>query len=430
MAELLGGVTLAPHQKKALGEMHDGCILQGGVGSGKSRAAAAYYMLTEDHEDVIVITTAKKRDSLDWETEFARMGVGKERDATVAGVLTVDSWNNIEKYIGVENAFFIFDEQRLVGAGKWSKSFLKIAKKNRWILLSATPGDTWLDYIPVFVANGFYKNRTEFKREHVIYKPFSRYPVVERYIGVNRLVKHRNQILVHMPYARQTVRHPVTVWCDYDAEKMARISHGRWNFYEDRPIDNISEMFLLMRRVANTDPSRGQEFLKLLESHPRLIIFYNFNFELNILRQLLDGEHSTDIYGSDAPGFRMNPMLYKEWNGHKHELIPDGDRWVYLVQYVAGSEGWNCTTTDTTVFWSLPYSYKVWEQAHGRIDRMDTPFIDLNYFIFRSKAIIDFAIWRSLMSKQNFQVSHFDLDHLEFADTYQIRKEEDELRAA
>jgi hypothetical protein len=400
----LYGVELAPHQKTALAKLRNGSILQGGVGTGKSRVAAAYYVLTEEHEDVIVITTAKKRDSLDWEREFATFGVGRERDATVAGTLTVDSWNNIEKYIGVENAFFIFDEQRLVGAGKWSKSFLKIAKKNRWILLSATPGDTWLDYIPVFVANKFYKNRTEFKREHVIYKPFSKYPVVERYVGVNRLVKYRNQILVHMPYARQTVRHPVNVWCQFDEKAMARISHGRWNFFEDRPIENIAEMFLLMRRVANTDPSRVSEFHRLVRKHPRVIVFYNFNFELDLIRGL-----AKDLYQDSA-------YPYAEWNGHKHEAVPGGDRWIYAVQFVAGAEGWNCTTTDTTVFWSLPYSYKIWEQAHGRIDRMDTPYVDLYYYILRSKAAIDFAIWRSLMSKQSFQVNHFDLESAEYFD--------------
>lgn len=402
MAKLLGGVDLAPHQKTALGKLKDGSILQGGVGSGKSRVGAAYYVLTEQHEDVYVITTAKKRDSLDWETEFSRMGVGKHRNSTIAGVLTVDSWNNIEKYVGVEGAFFIFDEQRLVGAGKWSKSFLKIAKKNRWIMLSATPGDTWMDYISVFVANRFYKNRTEFKREHVIYKPFSKYPVVERYVAVNRLVRQRNQILVHMPYARQTVRHPVRLWCEHDEENMARISHGRWNYFEDQPIDNVSEMFYLMRRVANSDPSRGRELIRLIDKHPRLIVFYNFNYELEILRALT--------------GWSKRGIAYAEWNGHKHEEIPKTDRWVYAVQFVAGSEGWNCTTTDTTVFWSLPYSYKVWEQAHGRIDRMDTPFVDLYYYILRSKAIIDFAIWRSLMSKQSFQVKHFELEDSEFFD--------------
>ena len=397
-------VKLAPHQKEALGKLQNGSVLQGGVGTGKSRVAAAYYVLTEEHEDVVVITTAKKRDSLDWEREFAKFGVGKERDGTVAGILEVDSWNNIHKYVDRENTFFIFDEQRLVGAGKWAKSFLKIAKRNRWILLSATPGDTWLDYIPVFVANGFYKNRTEFKREHVIYKPFSRYPVVERYVGVNRLVKLRNQILVHMPYARQTTRHSVNVWCGYDEEKMARITHGRWNFFEDRPIENVAEMFLLMRRVANSDPSRITQLEELTKKHERLIVFYNFNFELESLRLL----GRTLWHDIDRP--------FAEWNGHKHQPIPESDHWIYAVQFVAGAEGWNCTTTDATAFFSLPYSYKIWEQAHGRIDRMDTPFSDLYYYILRSKAAIDFAIWRSLMSKQNFQVSQFDLEDAEYFD--------------
>lgn len=398
MAEIRTAVTLRDHQKKALAELQDGNILWGGVGSGKSRVALAYYMLTEQHEDLYVITTAKKRDSLDWETEAARFGIGKEHDATMAGVLTVDSWNNIGKYVEVKNAFFIFDEQRLVGGGKWVKAFLKIARQNRWILLSATPGDTWLDYIPVFVANGFYKNRTEFKREHVIYAPFSKYPKVERYVNVQRLVRQRNQILIHMPYEKETVRHPVNVWTEYDEIAMARVSHGRWNIYEDRPIRDIAEMFHVMRRVTNSDPSRLKAIKQVMKKHPRLIVFYNFDYELELLRQL------------------RGTVEFAEWNGHKHEAIPETAKWVYAVQYIAGAEGWNCTTTNAVAFWSLTYSYKLWEQAHGRIDRLNTPFTDLYYYTLRSKAAIDWAIWRSLKSKKNFQTSHFDMTDSEFAD--------------
>lgn len=399
MGEIRTAVTLAPHQKKALGEMEDGKILWAGVGAGKSRVGMAYYALTEEHQDLYVITTAKKRDSLDWETEAARFGIGREREASLAGALTVDSWNNIAKYTSVENAFFIFDEQRLVGKGKWVKAFLKIAKKNRWIMLSATPGDTWLDYIPVFIANGFYRNRTEFVAEHVIYQPFSKYHKVERYVNVNRLVKHRNAILVKMPYARETVRHPVNVWCDYDEKAMARVSHGRWNIFEDVPIRDVSDLFQQMRRVTNSDPSRLREIKALTEKHPRLIVFYNFNYELELLRTVGGGV-----------------LPYAEWNGHKHEDIPETDRWLYLVQYAAGSEGWNCTSTDAIAFYSLTYSYKQWEQAHGRIDRMNTAFRDLYYYTLRSKAPIDWAIWRSLNSKKNFQTSHYDMTNQEFAE--------------
>jgi hypothetical protein len=390
---------LAPHQKTAIQKMHDGCILWGGVGSGKSRAALAYYALTEQHEDIYVITTAKKRDSLDWESEAVKFGIGKERDATLYGVIRIDSWNNIEKYVGVKNAFFIFDEQRLVGSGKWVKSFLKIARDNRWIMLSATPGDTWLDYIPVFIANGFYRNRTEFKREHVIYNSFAKFPKVERYVNVQQLVRQRSQILVKMPYKNETVRHSVNVWTDYDEIAMTRIAHGRWNIFDDVPIRDISDMFHQMRRVVNSDPSRLLEIEKLIKKHKRLIIFYNFNYELDILRQL-----------------QLSVPHYAEWNGHNHEPIPETDEWVYVCQYIAGAEGWNCVSTNATAFWSLTYSYKLWEQAHGRIDRLNTPFTDLYYYVLRSKAAIDWAIWRSLKSKQDFQYGHFDMTNSEFAD--------------
>jgi hypothetical protein len=401
MAEIRTAVKMDPHQKKALAKLQDGNILWGGVGSGKSRVALAYYMLTEKQQDVYVITTAKKRDSMDWVTEAARFGIGKEPDATMAGILTVDSWNNLHKYIDVKDQFFIFDEQRLVGNGKWTKAFLKIAKKNRWILLSATPGDTWLDYIPVFIANGFYRNRTEFKHEHVIYAPFSKYPKVERYVNVQRLVRQRNQILIHMPYPKETKRHPVNVWCEFDEITMARVSHGRWNIFEDKPIRDIADLFHQMRKVTNSDPSRLGEVWKLLAEHPRLIIFYNFDYELAILRTLKESE--TDY-------------AYAEWNGHKHQAIPETDKWIYVVQYIAGAEGWNCTTTNAMCFWSLTYSYKLWEQAHGRIDRINTPYEDLYYYTLRSKAAIDWAIWRSLKSKKNFQTKHFDMTGEEFAE--------------
>jgi hypothetical protein len=396
---------LAPHQKKAVAEMHDGCILWGGVGSGKSRAALAYYALTESHEDIYVITTAKKRDSLDWEEEAVKFGIGKEANATLYGTLHVDSWNNIAKYVDVKDAFFIFDEQRLVGSGTWAKSFLKIAKRNRWIMCSATPGDTWMDYIPVFVANGFYRNRTEFKTKHVIYRPFRKYPVVERYEDVGELVRHRNAILIHMPYAKQTNRRSESIWVEFDKEELAKSSVARWNPFKNEPIRDVAELFGVMRRIVNSHPSRLEAVRDILEKkHPRLIVFYNFNYELDALRTV------GDFF---LPDFSLS---IAEWNGQKHEEIPDSECWLYLVQYAAGAEGWNCVSTDATAFYSLPYSYKLWEQAHGRIDRLNTPFTDLFYYYLRSKAPIDWAIWRSLKSKRSFQFDHFDMENSEFAD--------------
>jgi hypothetical protein len=387
-------MKLQPHQKNALRRLDNGKILWGPVGSGKSRVAVEYYMQQERPRDVYVITTAKKRDSLDWDGEFAPYGVGKQVDGTVAGVLTVDSWNNIDKYSDIEGGFFIFDEQRLVGSGKWVRAFLKIARHNRWILLSATPGDNWLDYIPVFVANGFYRNRTEFKQEHVVYAAYARYPKVKHYLNVARLTKLRNQLLVHMAFERLTTRHARTETVEHNEALLQSVIKNRWHIYQNRPIRDVAELFAVLRRVVNSDPSRVRKIDELLEKHPRLVVFYNFNYELEALRTL------------------QKKVTLAEWNGHKHEPIPEDDQWLYLVQYVAGSEGWNCIETDTIVFHSLTYSYKIWEQAHGRIDRLNTPYHDLYYYTLRSKSVIDTAIWRSLKSKQNFNVANIPLETL------------------
>ena len=574
-------VELKPHQEKAVQELHNGAILWGGVGSGKTITSLAYYMQNYDDLDIYVITTAKKRDSLDWESDAIKFGIGTKVDATFTGVLTVDSWNNISKYKDVQGAFFIFDEQRLVGSGSWTKAFLRIAERNQWILLSATPGDTWLDYIPVFVANGYYKNRSEFLREHVVYNRYSRFPKVERYIGVGRLINYKAKTLVHMPYERHTTRVTEKILAEHDANLLDTVLEKRWHVYEERPLRDVAELFLVMRKVVNSSSTRTEAIRSLISKHPRLIVFYNFDYELEALRSLAASiekeknsettqEHeclreqtrtpaNTESSGNQSPristesasaatppflpsgldsntgsttslttagsgkdpatvrteswkrtssssssessttlsktkstnnssfppaptmssGSTMNtttstapdvdassaleissstatstiprttptgsttgsrtasnaspssirtggsttelPMddsgstmrktpskfSVAEWNGHKHQPIPETDSWLYLVQYQAGAEGWNCIDTDAIVFYSLTYSYKLWEQAHGRIDRLNTPFSTLYYYVLMSNSVIDRAIWSALTKKKSFSESRW-----------------------
>ena len=378
-------MELMDHQRRAIDQLSNGKILWGGVGSGKSATVMHYYIEKEAPRNVYVITTAKKRDSLDWEKEAMRVAVGTTKDTTVAGVLNVDSWNNIGNYVDVEDAFFIFDEQRVVGYGAWVKAFLKIAKKNHWLLLSATPGDTWLDYAPVFIANNLYRNITQFKVEHIVYAPFSRYPKIVRYLNVDTLEKYRNMILVEMPYISHAERHVKWQEVDFNHELFRKVVVDRWNPFEKRPIKDVSDLFRVMRKLVNTDASRLTAVISLLQETSRLIVFYNFDYELEILRSL----NQLDV-----------PVA--EWNGHRHEQIPKGEKWVYLVQYQSGAEGWNCTETDTMCFYSLTYSYKNFMQAQGRIDRLDTPFTDLKYHVLWSNSIIDRAIKATLAQKKSF----------------------------
>lgn len=399
-------IDLYDYQQEAIRKMKNGCILCGGVGSGKSRTALAYYYLQEDGRigtdeyypmgdpprDLYIITTARKRDTLEWEGELSPFLLSTHKDVNLySNKVVVDSWNNIKKYADVKGAFFIFDEQRVVGSGAWVKAFLKITKVNAWILLSATPGDTWSDYIPVFVANGFYKNRTEFIREHVVYSRFSKYPKIDRYLNKGRLIHLRNQILVNMDFKRQTISHHEDVYVHYDISKYKDVGRNRWDPYKDEPIINAAGLCYVWRRIVNSDESRQMALLELFEKHPKMIIFYNFDYELDILKGL--------YYGDE--------VSIAEWNGHKHQPIPNGKSWVYLVQYTAGAEGWNCIATDTTVFYSQNYSYKIMQQSAGRIDRLNTPFRDLYYYHLKSRSGIDLAISKALKEKKNFNEGKF-----------------------
>lgn len=450
---------LRPHQREALKELSNGKILKGGVGTGKSRVAIGYYLKNEAPKDVYVLTTAKKRNDGDWQQAFYDVGLGPrtgpvgppdtyprtvlpqrdhltesvsdgevlplsgtrgESDSGTAAslamggigsrlperegvetnrsrhtsrstdrgsypwVVTVDSWNNISKYANVAGAFFIFDEQRLVGSGEWSRKFLRIAKRNTWLLLTATPGDNWMDYIPVFVANGFYKNRSEFKHRHVVYNTFTKYPKVDRYIEQGRLLRLRREITVEMHYEKKTKPHFIPILCEYDREKLDAVLTKRWHVYKDRPLRDIAELFSVARKVVNTDPSRLRKTLEVLKKHPRLIVFYNFNYELELLRHVS----------------KSLPMA--EWNGHRHQAVPTTASWLYLVQYTAGAEGWECITTDAELMYSQNYSYRITKQAEGRVDRLNTSFTDLYYYGLISDSWIDKAISRSLRNKEDF----------------------------
>ena len=374
-------VSFYDYQKDAIERMRNGCILVGGVGSGKSRTGLGYFQKVGKGKKLYIITTAKKRDSKEWEEECEPFGF----DAVI------DSWNNIKKYKDVKGAFFIFDEQRLVGSGIWVKTFLKIAKANDWVILSATPGDDWVDYIPVFIANGFFKNRTEFNREHVVFSAFTDFPKIDRYLNIGRLMRLRDKILIEMDYDKKTVSHDIDIWLDYDRAKYKQAQRTRWNPFKDEPMQNAAELCYVLRKIVNLDISRCEEVESLALVKKRLIIFYNFDDELEALKGL-KYVHGTKV---------------AEWNGHKHQPIPECDRWVYLVQYNAGAEGWNCTKTDTIIFFSQNYSYKVMVQAAGRIDRLNTKYTDLYYYHFKSKSGIDLAISKALTNKKKFNERRF-----------------------
>ena len=390
---------LFPYQMDAVKKMRNGCILNGGVGSGKSRTGLYYYFKEQggsidpdyipmrEPKDLYIITTAMKRDTYEWlkELENYKMSVDPSR-SQYKNKVVVDSWQVITKYENVENAFFIFDEDRVTGFGVWVKAFLKIAKKNDWIILSATPGDTWEQYIPVFIANGFYKNKTEFSREHIIYSRFTKYPKIDRYVNTGRLIRLRNRILIDMDFDRKTEAHHEDIFCKYDAFKYKEVTKTRWDPYKNEPIQQASGLCYILRRIVNEDESRQKALLDLYKDHPRMIIFYNFDYELEILKNL--------DYGEDVE--------IGEWNGHKHQPVPFNRKWVYLVQYTAGCEGWNCIETDTMVFYSQNYSYKVMAQASGRIDRLNTSYKDLYYYHLKSRSGIDLAIARALNEKKTF----------------------------
>lgn len=402
-----GKPFLYPFQMEAVKNAFNGCVFNGDVGSGKSRTGLFYYFKEQggwidengyipmkNPRDLYIITTAMKRDKAEWVGELIPFQMYPKPELNrYNNKIVIDSWNNIKKYIDVKDSFFVFDEQRLVGTGAWVKSFYKIVKNNNnWIMLSATPGDQWVDYIPLFVANGFYRNKSDFIRQHIEYDPYCKnFPKIKKYHNTGRLIRLRNRILIDMDFKRPTVRHNEDVYCRYDVSMYKDAIRNRWDPYKGEPIQQAAGLCYVLRKIVNSDESRQVALLEILEDHPKAIIFYNFDYEREILLNL-GYDEGTEI---------------AEWSGHAHQPIPTGDKWVYLVQYTAGCEGWNTITTDTTIFYSQNYSYKVLAQASGRVDRLNTKFVDLYYYHIKSRSGIDLAISKALQNKKRFNEGRY-----------------------
>lgn len=403
-------VTYRPEQIQAVRQLQNGSILAGGVGSGKTLTSLAWYLTSvcnaasfkkggslakkkvKGSPTLYVITTAKKRDSLEWEEEAARLGLSTDPACSFTGSsIVVDSWNNIGKYSDREHAVFFFDEQRASGSGRWVKEFLKITRKNTWLLLSATPGDVWMDYLPVFMAHGFFRTRTEFMEDHVIFDRFAKYPKVKRYIGEAKLQRLRRSILVEMPVERHTTRERETVYCDYDRDLYKWVVKNRMDPWTEEPLRDAGGVCRILRKVVSDNDWRSEQAKRILSSNERVIVFYNYNYELDRILAV-----------AESLG-----LPTAQWNGHRHDAIPAEPRWVYICQYTSAAEGWNCTSTDTVLFWSLNYSWRVTEQCEGRIDRLNTPYSRLKYYFLESHSSIDEAVRRSLSSKKVFNERAF-----------------------
>ena len=392
-------------QYEAVEKASNGSIFNGGTGTGKSRTGLYFYFKQQggsyvgsdyvpmkNPKDLYIITPALKRDKVEWAPELALFGLSTDPETNYyKNKVVIDSWNNIKKYTEIKGQFVIFDEDKVCGGGAWTKAFLKIAKNNDWIILSASPGDTWIDYWPVFVANGFYKNKTEFIREHVVYSQYTKFPKVERYLNTQRLMRLRDKILIDMTVQRHTIPHHENVYCNYDIQFYKDVFRKRWDPYKNEPLKQASELCWVLRKIVNSDESRQARLLEILEDHPKAIIFYSYDYERDILLNL---------------GYEEGTKI-AEWTGHKHEPIPESEKWVYLVNYASGAEGFNCISTNTIIFYSQTYSYKTLLQAQGRIDRLNTKFIDLYYYHLKSRSGIDLAISKALKEKKQFNESRW-----------------------
>ena len=242
--------------------------------------------------------------------------------------------------------------------------------------------------------------------EHIVYDRYAKFPKVSKYLNERKLNRLRDTILIDMKFDRHTVQHHHDITTEFDRKKYKEVMKNRWDPYKEQPIEQASGLCYVLRHIVNEDKTRAEAILDIYKKHPRLIIFYNFTYERDILIDLDYGEG----------------VEVAEYNGLTHQPIPTGDKWVYIVNYMAGAEGWNSIQTNAIAFYSQTYSYKILQQSIGRIDRLNTPYTDLHYYHLKSKSAIDISINRALKQKKIFNARSF-IDGRGYAK--QIKKEDE-----
>jgi hypothetical protein len=121
------------------------------------------------------------------------------------------------------------------------------------------------------------------------------------------------------------------------------------------------------------------------------------------------GDKNIAIFYKFIGEFEMLKEVFPNWTTDQTEFQDSEDK-VYLGQFVSSREGVRLDTADCIVFLNIDFSYLSYAQARERIvskERIDSAIL---YWVF-SNGGIEEKIYKSVMLKENYTVSHFKKDY-------------------
>ena len=287
----------------------------------------------------------------------------------VIGIINYDLIWRRPELMNLENFTLLLDESSLIQTetAKRSRFILKMQPKNV-ILLSGTPTGgkyekLWsqMHLLGWKISKDLYWK--QFVKVDYLDTIFRSIPIVTGYKNTDRLKRKMAQ------YGCQFLKTDEVF--DLPAQNFQKVkvqaSPEYWQFKKDKILiiddkelvgDTTLKRMLYERILCGVYSTQKQKaFVDLLEStEDRLIVFYNFNAELYFLEQICDslGRPHSCMNGTE-----------KDLTAYEQQ-----DDSVTFVQYQAGAMGLNLQKACRMIFYTLPLSSELYEQAKKRIHRI------------------------------------------------------------
>lgn len=331
------------------------------------------------------------------------------RDAEAVMVINYDRIWRRPQLMELDDFALMFDESSLLQnkSSKRTKAAMKLAARaNELVLLSGTPVDGKYERLWTQLNMlGWPIDEKLFWRQYVESETTmcEGFPItkVTGYKNEERLVRKMKELGCDFLKTDDVIDLPDQLFIRIDVpmsehyRKFAKVNiitaFGR-DFVGDTVLGDLTAKRQL---AAAYSPAKLEAFGDLLDgTSKRLVVFYNFDVELEGLTAELENRHRP----------------YGVLNGKAHDLSPffDTDDGVALIQYQSGAMGVNLQQADTCVYFSPPLASSLFEQSKKRIHRVgqDKP---CTYYELVSKGTVEEKIYDTLAMRRDYTEKLFEM---------------------
>lgn len=394
---------LYEYQKKVIDKADSSWLFALGTGTGKTILSIHHYLKHYNGESLLIIAPAQKVLEGGWDREVQRVAnfynIQIQYDVMSYGVLA-KKWNLYKGW------FVIFDECHYVKnpTSQRGKAALNLTRiSTNFSLLSATPSSNgWADTINYMLMFNFYRNKTQFIKEHAIHET--------KFFGqkqIKVIADWKDQDKLKMLYQSISTKLskddcldlPPLIFEDvyfkvskeYEIIRKKRVLET-----ENGPIayDTVMKLQHGLRFYANQKDKLSYTEMLAESTNENIVIFYYYQQEKDDLVKVL----------------AKNKKIYEVSGKVNH--LPSRDQWdelkntVTLVQYQAGAAGIELQYCNLVIFYTPTFSFQDYDQALGRAYRNgQTKKVTVYRYI--TKKSVEEHVYRSLAEKKDFTESLF-----------------------